>query len=72
MFSTQVDAIDPPTLGYGVLVLVGALLLRMVATFLAVSGGGLDTREKLFMVLAWLPKATAQVIFGNMKAVAKN
>ena len=58
----QIDAIDPETLGYGFLVLVCALLLRMLETFLAVSGGGLNNREKLFMVVAWLPKATAQVL----------
>ena len=56
------DAIDPETIGYGFLVLVCALLLIMLATFLAVSGGGLNNREKLFMVVAWLPKATAQVL----------
>ena len=55
------DAINVSDLSYGLLVLVCALLLRMSATYLAVSGGGLNYKEKLFMVIAWLPKATAQV-----------
>ena len=52
----QVNAIDSETLGYGIVVILLGLLLRMVATFLAVSGAGLSNREKIFMVLAWLPK----------------
>ena len=34
----------------------------MAATFLVVGGGGLNNKEKSFMVIAWLPKATAQVL----------
>ena len=58
-------------LGYGLLVLVCALLLRMLATFLAVSGGGLTCKEKLFMVIAWLPKATAQLTLPPVKSPGK-
>ena len=39
----------------------------MAATFLAVCGGGLNNKEKAFMVIAWLPKATAQVLQISMK-----
>ena len=41
--------------------LLAGLLLRMLSTFAAVCGGGLTFKEKMFMVVAWLPKATAQV-----------
>ena len=44
------------------MVLLAGLLLRMLSTFAAVCGGGLTFKEKMFMVVAWLPKATAQVI----------
>merc|ERR1719204_2158941 len=60
----QVDKIEPATLGLGILVLVLALLLRMVGTFFAVSCGTLNTKEKIFMAFAWLPKATVQAALG--------
>ena len=33
----------------------------MVVTFFVVLGGGLTVKERLFVTLAWLPKATVQV-----------
>ena len=56
----QVDKIDPKSLGLGVLVLLGALAIRMIGTFFAVSCGNLNTKEKIFMAFAWMPKATVQ------------
>ena len=53
-------------MGYGLVVLFTGLILRMVSTFLAVCGGGLTFKEKLFMVVAWLPKATAQAALGSV------
>ena len=61
----QIDKIDPKTLGYGIVVLVLALILRMIGTFFAVSGGSLNTKEKIFMAFAWLPKATVQAALGK-------
>ena len=60
----QIDKIDPATLGYGILVLVGALLIRMVGTFFAVTCGNLNNKEKVFMAFAWMPKATVQAALG--------
>lgn len=60
----QVDKIDGATLGYGILVLMLALVLRMISTFFAVSCGTLNTKEKIFMAFAWLPKATVQAALG--------
>ena len=62
----KVDAINGEVLGYGIAVLLTGLILRMVFTFLAVCGGGLTFKEKLFMVVAWLPKATAQAALGSV------
>ena len=56
----QVNKIQPESLGLGVLVLLGALAIRMVGTFFAVSCGNLNTKEKIFMAFAWMPKATVQ------------
>jgi len=60
----QIDKIDPETLGWGILVLVTALLFRMVGTFFAVSCGNLNAKEKIFLAFAWMPKATVQAALG--------
>jgi len=60
----QIDKIDLATLGYSLLVLVLALIIRMFATYVAVMGGELNVKEKIFMAFAWLPKATVQAALG--------
>jgi NhaP-type Na+/H+ or K+/H+ antiporter len=67
----QVDKIDPKSLGYGLVVLLLALVLRMVATYFAVSCGNLNTKEKIFMAFAWLPKATVQAALGKKRRPEK-
>ena len=47
-------------------VLAIGLVIRMVASFLAVFRLGLNMREKLFIPLAWLPKATVQAAIGSI------
>ena len=59
----QVNKIDPQTLGLGIAVLLGALVIRMIGTFFAVSCGNLNNKEKVFMAFAWMPKATVQGIY---------
>lgn len=41
-------------------ILIG-LLVRLLVTFLLVHLGGFTLKEKLFIAVAWLPKATVQV-----------
>jgi len=60
----QVDKINGTTLGLSLVVLVLALIIRMAATYLAVMGGDLNWKEKVFMAFAWLPKATVQAALG--------
>ena len=36
----------------------------MVGTYFAVSCGSLNTKEKIFMAFAWMPKATVQAALG--------
>ena len=52
--------LDLEVLGLAVAVLFIGLLVRLVISQLAVLGGDLNLRERLFVSLAWLPKATAQ------------
>ena len=42
------------------------LSLRTLAAFVAVSFGDLTLRERLFVSLAWLPKATVQAALGPL------
>merc|ERR1711997_720889 len=56
----QIHKINLQTLGLSIAVLVVALVIRMIATYGAVSGGNLNRKEKVFMAFAWLPKATVQ------------
>lgn len=47
--------------GLGVASLLIALLVRVLFTFVCVLCAGFNMREKLFIALAWMPKATVQV-----------
>ena len=52
------------TVGWGSLVLMVGLTARVIGAFMAVSGGKNNVKEKLFISLAWLPKATVQAALG--------
>ncbi|XP_070612785.1 sodium/hydrogen exchanger 9B2-like [Erythrolamprus reginae] len=43
-----------------------ALIVRIIATFLLVSGADFHWKEKLFIALAWIPKATVQAAIGSV------
>ncbi|XP_043228018.1 sodium/hydrogen exchanger 9B2-like isoform X2 [Amphibalanus amphitrite] len=60
----QVNALRADTVGLGLLVLFIGLTVRMAVTFFVVLGGGLTVKERLFVTLAWLPKATVQAAIG--------
>lgn len=45
------------------------LLIRLLATFLLVHLGGFNLKEKLFIAVAWMPKATVQVCVCNRSVV---
>ncbi len=55
-----------PLAGLGVAVLFIGLSVRIIISFLAVFRLGLNMKEKLFIPLAWLPKATVQVSMGKL------
>ena len=60
----QVMDMSLSTVGWGLLVLLAGLSSRTVAAYLAVSGGENNYKEKIFVSLAWLPKATVQAALG--------
>ncbi|KAG1694103.1 Sodium/hydrogen exchanger 9B2 [Nymphon striatum] len=59
-----VDNLDASTVGYGIAVLSIGLFFRIIASFFVVLGAGLTIKERLFIALAWLPKATVQAAIG--------
>ena len=50
--------------GLGIAVLVIGLTIRIIASYFSVLGGDLNLKERLFVTLAWLPKATVQAALG--------
>ena len=63
-FVLQVSELDPDTVGLGILVLVIGLVVRIIISYLAVWWGDLTLKERIFVALAWLPKATVQAALG--------
>ncbi len=49
-----------------VLLILGVLIFRMAGVFLSVLGTGLTSKEMLFCVLAYTPKATVQAAIGGL------
>lgn len=49
---------------YGIIVLLGALAVRMTGVYVSVLPSGLNTKEKLFCMFSYIPKATVQAAIG--------
>ncbi|XP_037084502.1 sodium/hydrogen exchanger 9B2-like [Pollicipes pollicipes] len=60
----RVDALKADTVGFGLLTLAIGLTVRIIVSFFVVMGGGLTVKERLFVAVAWLPKATVQAAIG--------
>jgi len=50
----------------GVLVVISGVVLRTTAAYFATFGAGLCFKERLFIALAWMPKATVQAALGSL------
>ncbi|XP_045534583.1 sodium/hydrogen exchanger 9B2, partial [Papilio machaon] len=59
-----ISSLDPEVIKMGAICLVTCLILRMIATFFVSFGCGLNKREKLFIGVTWLAKATVQAALG--------
>lgn len=62
----SVASLRPETVGFCVATVGIAVLIRVLATFLMVCFAGFNTKEKLFISFAWLPKATVQAAIGSV------
>ncbi|XP_075901223.1 sodium/hydrogen exchanger 9B2 isoform X2 [Nelusetta ayraudi] len=57
--------LDGFTVGVGVGTLLIALTVRILVTYVCVLFTGFNVREKVFIALAWMPKATVQAAIGS-------
>ncbi len=59
-------AIEPAYVSRGLLILAAGLLVRLTVSYGSVFGVGFSRNERLFIALAWLPKATVQAAVGAL------
>ncbi|XP_055970275.1 sodium/hydrogen exchanger 9B1-like [Sorex fumeus] len=62
----NVSALETNALGTAVATVILAVSARVFFTFLLMSFAGFNIKEKLFIALAWLPKATVQAVLGPL------
>ncbi|KAI3380133.1 hypothetical protein SNEBB_008678 [Seison nebaliae] len=67
---TQISGYDAK---YGVVVILSALVVRLIISLLATFRSGCNWKERLFISIAWTPKATVQAVIGPLALIeAKN
>lgn len=57
--------LSPATIPRSILLIFIGLCIRLPAAFFACSFGALDFKEKLFIALSWMPKATVQAALAS-------
>ena len=60
------NGMDLKVVGLGFACICVALAIRFLATLLSVSFTSFDIKEKLFLCVAWVPKATVQAAVGSI------
>lgn len=60
-----IATLNPSTVGLGMACIFIGLVVRLLVTFLLVHYGGFNLKEKIFIAVAWLPKATVQAAIGS-------
>ncbi|XP_049741568.1 sodium/hydrogen exchanger 9B2-like isoform X3 [Elephas maximus indicus] len=68
LFGAEVSiaSLKPETVGLCVATLGLAVLIRILTVFLMVCFADFNTKEKIFISFAWLPKATVQAAIGSV------
>ncbi|CAL4147907.1 unnamed protein product [Meganyctiphanes norvegica] len=61
----KISELEMTTVGWGCVILLCSLSCRIFVTFFVTAGGDLNIRERFFVALAWLPKATVQAAIGS-------
>jgi NhaP-type Na+/H+ or K+/H+ antiporter len=60
----KIEALNMDIIFYGLLILVLGLTARSLGVMIALAGSELNMKEKLFCVIAYIPKATVQAAIG--------
>ena len=60
----RIEKLEVNLIGVGLLILSIGLLSRSLGVWISLLGSDLHTRERLFCVIAYLPKATVQAAMG--------
>lgn len=58
--------LDPKVVGIGTVVILCGCLFRLVSSYLSTYGGGLTWKERAYITISGLPKATIQAALGPM------
>ncbi|XP_067301488.1 sodium/hydrogen exchanger 9B2 isoform X1 [Pseudorasbora parva] len=61
----SISSLSAYTVGLGIATLCVGLLVRVLVTFCVVLFAGFNMKEKIFISLAWMPKATVQAAIGS-------
>ncbi|XP_069956724.1 sodium/hydrogen exchanger 9B2-like isoform X1 [Cherax quadricarinatus] len=61
----DIGATDPATIGWGLLALLIGVSFRIATSFVVVMGASFTAWERLFIAIAWFPKATVQAAIGS-------
>lgn len=64
--AVALSAIEPSYVRDGLVILAVGLAVRLVVTYLSASGTRFTDRERRFVALAWIPKATVQAAIGAL------
>lgn len=59
-------AIDVATIPKAIGIILGGVIVRTTAALFATYGAGLSWKERAFIALAWMPKATVQAALGSV------
>ncbi|XP_027059179.1 sodium/hydrogen exchanger 9B2-like isoform X2 [Pocillopora damicornis] len=62
----SVEYMNSKVVGTGIASLVVSLVIRLFATYLGLLGNDLSLKERLFIAIAWSPKATVQAAIGSV------
>jgi NhaP-type Na+/H+ or K+/H+ antiporter len=62
----DISSIDGSLFGMALVVIICGLVLRVIVAVVVVTGNKFTIKEKIFIGLSWLPKATVQAALGSV------
>eukprot|EP00118_Oscarella_pearsei_P008517 m.44309 g.44309 ORF g.44309 m.44309 type:complete len:808 (+) comp33513_c0_seq7:85-2508(+) len=64
--AVEINCLSGSVVGLAIACMLIAVIIRVGVSYLAIYGQGFTRREKIFVGLAWLPKATVQAAVGSI------